>query len=448
MIFTESIERYIQQHELLRHGGFYLVALSGGPDSVALLCALHQLGYHIDAVHCNFRLRGAESDRDEQFCVDLCQRLQIPLHRTHFDTDTYAALHQVSVEMAARELRYRYFEQLRHDIQAEGICVAHHEDDQVETVLLNLVRGTGITGLQGMKPRNGYVLRPMLCVSRRQVTDFLTTLGQAYVVDHTNLETDFQRNKLRLQVIPLLEELNPAARANILRMTENLGESAMLVDDALRHIVEQAALGPKVYSWPTLLASVTPRYALWSLLAEYGFNRTQVDEMAHLATQPAHWESPGYVALVDHDRLMIIDRACWDFTPRPLYLPEAGVYVVRQATMHTLADRKLRLSLVRRDNSFVIDKSGAVANLDAHLIKFPLLLRSLQPGDRFTPYGMKGSKLVSDELNSRKCSVFERRQQQVLTDAEGRIVWLVGHRVAAFAAITGQTEEVLKVELE
>jgi tRNA(Ile)-lysidine synthase len=155
---------YIKKHKLLEANELYLVALSGGADSVALLLLLKEGGFNVHAAHCNFHLRGAESDRDEAFCVELCQQLGVELHRAHFDTREYAELHKVSIEMAARELRYKWFDQLRQDMGAAGICVAHHRDDSVETVLLNLVRGTGLRGLTGIQPRNGFILRPFLCV--------------------------------------------------------------------------------------------------------------------------------------------------------------------------------------------------------------------------------------------------------------------------------------------
>lgn len=160
-----KVKDYIKKHNLLNSNDLYLVALSGGADSVALLLLLDEMGCQLHAVHCNFHLRGEESDRDERFCEQLCQQKNIPFHRIHFDTMTYAETHQVSVEMAARELRYRYFEQLRKDIGAAGVCVAHHRDDTVETVILNLVRGTGLRGLTGIQPKNGNILRPLLGVS-------------------------------------------------------------------------------------------------------------------------------------------------------------------------------------------------------------------------------------------------------------------------------------------
>lgn len=208
--------------------GLYLLALSGGPDSVALLRMMVDEGYHVEAAHCNFHLRGAESDRDEAFCKDLCERLGVKLHVVHFDTKEFAELRGISIEMAARELRYRWFTQLAHDTGAEGVCIAHHSDDQVETILLNMLRGTGLKGLLGMQRRNGIFLRPLLGVSRKEILEYLDRIGQDYVTDSTNLEDDVQRNKLRLDVIPMLEKVTPAAKQNILRMADNLSDGRRL----------------------------------------------------------------------------------------------------------------------------------------------------------------------------------------------------------------------------
>ena len=225
-----KVERYINKHKLLNPSELYIVALSGGADSVALLLLLKNAGFNVHAAHCNFRLRGAESDRDEVFCVELCHRLGVELHRVHFDTREYAELHKVSIEMSARELRYKWFEQLREDIGAAGICVAHHRDDSVETVILNMVRGTGVHGLVGIRPRNGYILRPLLCVSRDEIEGFLTSCGQKYITDSTNLEDEATRNKVRHHIIPELQQLNGKALENIQRMTERMAAVEELLD--------------------------------------------------------------------------------------------------------------------------------------------------------------------------------------------------------------------------
>ena len=230
MRFLEKIDKYIHRNNLLHPEDLYIVALSGGADSVALLLVLKQLGYKVEAAHCNFNLRGEESIRDEQFCVSLCEKQNVPLHRIHFDTKAYAALHKVSIEMAARELRYQYFENLRKDICAKGICVAHHEDDNVETILLHIIRGTGLKGLTGIAPKNGNIIRPLLCITRSDIIAYLESVQQNYVVDSTNLVDDVKRNKIRLNLLPMLEEMNPSVKSNIASMARYLAEAEKITN--------------------------------------------------------------------------------------------------------------------------------------------------------------------------------------------------------------------------
>ena len=200
----------IREHQLVEPDDKILVALSGGADSVALLLVLLQAGFHCEAAHCNFHLRGKESDRDEKFVRDLCRSQSIRLHTKDFDTMAYAREKGISIEMAARELRYGYFEELRTDWRFDKIAVAHHRDDNVETLLLHLVRGTGLKGLTGMRYRNGYVIRPMLDTSREEIERYLAGEGQSYVTDSTNLETEAVRNKIRLEFLPMMKTVNPS----------------------------------------------------------------------------------------------------------------------------------------------------------------------------------------------------------------------------------------------
>ena len=204
----ERVRDFVERHGLMHPDRRYLVALSGGADSVSLMLILSRLGYHVEAVHCNFNLRRGEAERDEQFCVSLCERKQIPLHRVHFETRQYAALHHISVEMAARDLRYGYFAQLMKDIHADGICVGHHRDDSVETLLMNLIRGTGLQGLRGIAPLNGDIIRPLLCISRSEIEEYLHALGEAFVTDSSNLVANVVRNKIRLEVLPTMQRLS------------------------------------------------------------------------------------------------------------------------------------------------------------------------------------------------------------------------------------------------
>lgn len=189
-----------------------IIALSGGADSVALLCLLQTLGYNCEAAHCNFHLRGKESDRDEAFVCQLCAKRQVPLHIVHFNTVRTAEERHISIEMAARELRYEWFEEIRRKSGANVIAVAHHRDDSVETLLLNLIRGTGINGLRGIRPKNEHIVRPLLCLDRKEIINYLNRTGQDYVTDSTNLQDEYTRNKIRLNLLPMMQEINPSCQ--------------------------------------------------------------------------------------------------------------------------------------------------------------------------------------------------------------------------------------------
>ena len=419
-----KVKDYIKKHNLLNSNDLYLVALSGGADSVALLLLLDEMGCQLHAVHCNFHLRGEESDRDERFCEQLCQQKNIPFHRIHFDTLTYAEAHKISVEMAARELRYRYFEQLRKDIGAAGVCVAHHRDDTVETVILNLVRGTGLRGLTGIQPKNGNILRPLLGVSRAEIEEYLRKKGQEYVTDHTNLETDVLRNKVRLQVIPLLRQLNPAVSENIQRAAENLSDAQAVLDAVMlpyQHVKE--------LDLNQLTDTASREYITFEWLKNYGFNGTQVRQVLTAETGRVFSSPQGYDVLVDRGHLLVEPS----LKPmKNLRIPEEGTYVL---------DDQTRIS-VKREPVW-ISRDAAMATVDASRVRFPLTVRRVEEGDWMIPFGMEGRKLLSDLMTDRKMTVFEKRRQLVVVDGEGNMVWLVGIRTDNRCRVSSDTTEVL-----
>ena len=418
-----KVERYIEKYKLLKSSELYLVALSGGADSVALLLLLKNAHFN---VHAAFHLRGEESDRDEAFCVELCKGLGVELHRAHFDTREYAELHKVSIEMAARELRYKWFEQLREDIGAAGICVAHHRDDSVETVLLNLVRGTGLRGLTGIQPRNGNILRPLLCVSRAEIEAFLAEKGQKYVTDSTNLKADVQRNIVRLEVLPLLRKLNPAVAENIQRTAEYLSEAQQVLNVAIARINDSNILNLR-----DIEAYSSSEYLTFEWLKNYGFNGSQVQQILNAECGGMVHSEQGYDVLKDRGRL-IVEPTLDPFNP--MRIPEEGTYVLGE---------NMRLSV--RKKPVYVSKEPNIATLDAAKVRFPLTVRRVEEGDWMQPYGMKGRKLLSDLMTDLKMTVFEKRRQLVVVDSQGAIVWAVGLRIADFVAVSDVTKTVIEL---
>ncbi len=454
-----KVDAYIRKYNLLNNNDLYLVALSGGADSVTLLLLLKEHGFNVHAAHCNFHLRGAESDRDEAFCVELCRELGVELHRAHFDTRAYADLHQVSIEMAARELRYNWFAQLCKDLGAAAVCVAHHRDDSVETVLLNLVRGTGLHGLTGIKPRSEQtmtcgktaqeqsklvVLRPLLCVSRAEIEDFLAERGQKYVMDSTNLEADVLRNKVRLQVLPLLRELNPAVSENILRTAENLVEAQAVLDAVVDKYKES-----NVLELSELEKYGSSEYIIFEWLKNYGFNGSQVRQILDAECGGIVSSAMGYEVLKDRSRLIVektenYPQGAGNVTSRPskrVVVPEEGTYVLQGFGGENTENMRFKV----RKCAVYVSKEPHIATLDAAKVHFPLTIRGVEEGDRMQPYGMQGTKLLSDLMTDLKMNLFEKRRQLVVVDAQGVIVWTVGLRTDQRVAVSDQTKEVLEI---
>ena len=411
-----KIADFIEHNQLMNINRKQLVAVSGGADSVALLLILKKLGYDLDAVHCNFHLRGDESDRDEQFVKKLCEENNISLHISHFDTNVYASIHQVSIEMAARELRYRYFEQLRQDIGAESICVAHHQNDTVETFLMNLVRGTGIHGLTGIKPRNGFVVRPMLEVSKHEIEEFLRGIGQTYVIDSTNLKDNVVRNKLRLNIIPQLESINPQVSSHIIQTVKHLSEVEQILNQSVKSAQTRVLDADGHILIDSLLSEPCPALLLYEILSPMGFSSGTIEQLAsHLDSCTGRiYSSATYELAIDRHRIIIARKQA---LPATLLIPEAGLYCYE--------NRHLRIKVT---DGCQISKNVAEATLDAQKVTFPLTIRPIRNGDRFVPFGMEGSRLVSDYLTDKKVNIMEKRRQLVLTDKSEAIVWLVNYR--------------------
>ena len=419
--FVSQVSRTIKAHGLVDMRDRILVGLSGGADSVALLHALLALRVDCEAVHCNFHLRGEESDRDERFVQDLCRRLKVQLHVTHFDTRTYARVHGVSIEMAAREQRYAYFNRLLDELGMQKIAVAHHRDDNVETMMLNLVRGTGLKGLTGMRHLNGRIIRPLLDVSKADIEHYLQQLQVGYVTDSTNFEEDVQRNVVRLRVLPMLRELNPAVMETLQATIGRLEESYAFYADSISAWKRRACAGD-VIDMDVLLQSPSPRTLLYELLGEYGFGSQQCQDIyERIGAGPGKvYESDGWRLLRDRNRLLLRRKGEGIRCLTPV-LPLDGVVQITPTMMLSISR-----SSIGRDFRIPTDPSTACLDLDR--LQYPLTLRTYQTGDRFVPLGMEGEKLVSDYLTDRKMNAFDKENQLVMCSGN-RIAWLVGQRI-------------------
>lgn len=421
-MINQSVARYIEKEKLFTPKDKILVALSGGADSVALLRLLLSLGYDCEAAHCNFHLRGEESDRDERFVQALCRQLGVPLHVTHFDTTRYAEEKHISIEMAARELRYQWFAELKEKRQAAAIAVAHHRDDSVETLLLNLIRGTGINGLLGIRPKNGDIVRPLLCVNREEIISYLDSLRQEYVTDSTNLQDEYTRNKIRLNLLPLMAEINPSVRESIIATSNHLSEAAAIYNKGIGD-GRQRVLAPEGIHIGRLLAEPAPKALLFEILHPLGFNPAQTEDIyACLTGQPGkQFKSKEWRVIKDREMLLLsMEREEKETTP-PF---------------------KLNIEKQEYTPDFVIPRDKDKACFDADKLKGELTIRKWRQGDTFVPFGMKGRKRVSDYLTDRKKSLMEKEQQWILCCGE-EIAWLIGERTDNRFRIDETTRKVI-----
>lgn len=464
-----KVKKYIDEHQLCRKSDRLIVGVSGGADSVALLRLLLQMGYAVEAAHCNFQLRGEESERDEQFVRDVCRQNGAILHVKRFDTTAYAAKEKVSIEMAARELRYAWFRDLLQERQATAIAVAHHREDNAETVLLNLIRGTGITGLCGMRPKNGPVIRPLLDVSRAEIEDYLHHLQQGFVIDSTNLEDHCTRNKIRLNILPGMQTINPSVVASIVETASRLTDAKRLIDVQLDEAEQRCKLrldtaleapertlpdgeqpmeGCKI-NIHQLQFEVSPRLLLYRLLSAYGFNSTQIEEIHVSLTGEAGrlFESPKGWTLLKDRNFLIIRRSA-------VQIKEPGERVLLADWTTANGPLKVewgpltfRIDCFLKTKEFIIPHQKNCACFDADRLPNELYIRHWQRGDRFTPFGMKGTKLLSDYMTDCKFSLFQKEGQAVLVDKDDRIIWLVGERIDDRYRVDSTTKSIVLIQI-
>lgn len=412
-----------------------LVALSGGPDSVALLHVLMALGCDCRAAHCNFHLRGEESDRDERFVRNLCARLEVPLEVQDFDVMTYMRLNGGSVEMACRELRYDWFETQRQEQGCGLIAVAHHADDQVETFFLNLLRGTGVKGLIGMARLNGSIWRPLLGLRRDTLLSFLENLNQDYVTDSTNAENEYRRNRLRNLVLPVIEQQFPHAHERILDTMDNVMQDYQL----MRALVTRLIPDEHHIDISQLLNQPEAATLLFHRIRHLGFNRQQCEQIVEAASQGHCGRQFTSVSHTLH-----VNRETIDIEENKEVLDEEfqidlSVDVTTPVSIE-VSNNNPPFSPLMCDGRYKVAFNRQLMECQR------LVLRHWRRGDRIKPFGMNGSKLLSDLFVDLKLESTLKRDVWIL-EADGNIVWVLGYRSAALYPVKRESQDYIMLHL-
>lgn len=436
MGLQERFIQYLHEQALCQPRDRILLAVSGGKDSVLMAHLFAWAGYTIAIAHCNFRLRGDESDADEALVYQLAKRLAVPFYSTGFDTGDYARQHGVSIQMAARELRYEWFETLRVSQGYDYIATAHHQSDHVETLLLNLVRGTGLAGLRGIQPKRDHIIRPLLFLSATAVQAFVAERRLEYRDDASNFSTKYARNKIRLEVIPTLKELNPELEqtitANIARFDD---AHAVLQDhvDALRHrLFKQCGMEEWEISIDALIKLRPRRFLLYELFKHYGFSEAVVQDLERaLQGMPGkQFVSRSYILFLDRKKIVLRPKGSNNYPT--ITITAAG---------QTLVWGNYRF-ISGYTAETVINDNVSVAQFDADKIIFPLLIRSWQEGDTFHPLGMWGRKKLSDFFVSLKIPVYRKPTIPIVVNGNGDIIWVAPYRMDDRYKITAETKKV------
>lgn len=437
-------KNYISEHRLFMDSDPILLAVSGGIDSMVMAELFYRGGYRFAIAHCNFGLRGAESNQDEKFVASMAEAYGVKLFAKNFKTREYAGFNKVSVQMAARTLRYEWFDEL---LETEGfkvIATAHHLDDQIETLFINILRGTGISGLHGILPNRKKIVHPMMFAYRRNIEDFASDEAIGFREDSSNRSTKYVRNKLRHDLMPILAEINPDFRKTITSTIERIREAELLLDHYLETICERVEKHEDGITFIDIseLLKLSPCEAyLYELLQPYDFSRNVTAEITAGLTEMSgkQYFSPTHRLIKDRDALLITPLG-------PAGAQPADEVLIEEGTTDLRTPLQLKFSLISNHSGLKINKSGSIAMLDAGKISWPLRLRKWKEGDSFVPYGMNHNKKLSDFFIDNKFSIVEKENAWLLISGN-EIIWLIGHRIGNAYRITDNTASILHVEV-
>ena len=417
-----------------------LLAISGGIDSVVLAHLLKMGDYQFELAHCNFQLRGKESTLDEKFCRALAELFHVPFYTTTFAVEPYAKDHKLSTQMAARNLRYQWFDDLVKKHSFDFVLTAHHANDSMETFFINLSRGTGINGLKGIPERNGHLVRPMLCFTKKEIELFAKKEKLKFRLDKSNLENKYERNFIRHEILPKFLHLNPNFEATFINNIKRLSEETSLLHEHLRHKKESICVNKQSLTYISknkLKGEEQCNTLLNYLLKPYGFNETQQTDiykhvMANTGIGSNFYTSKYHLSIDRND--LIISPVVTEPT-ESIKIKSLGEFVSK-AGFHVIRVKKLGPS----------KKNEIYLNLNKLI--FPITIRGVTRGDKFKPFGMKGFKLVSDFFKDQKLNYFEKQNSKVMLNSNEEIIWVVGHRSDDRYKITAGDSNLVKLTCE
>jgi len=449
MSLLEKFIKNVQQQNLFQKNDLLLLAVSGGMDSVALCELCFQAGFHFEIAHCNFQLRGEESERDEKFVRQLGEKYWTKVFVKKFDTKEYAEMNKTSIQVAARELRYDWFDQLLKSEESSPLSfqrsrfllTAHHANDNIETLLLNFFKGTGIKGLQGILAKKQNIIRPLLFAKKEEIVAFLKENNLEFVEDSSNESDKYTRNYIRNQLIPSLQKAFPRVEDNLIHNLERFSEIEILYQQAIqlhkKKLIEQK--GNELHIPVLKLLKTQPlKTIVFEIIKEFGFTSHQTEEVINLLKS----ESGKYIPSSTHK---IIKNRNWLIIAPQNILDSAYILFDEEAGEIDFELGKLGIKY-RDSKPAKIPLSNLIAAVDAKEIKFPLLLRRWRQGDYFYPLGMQKKKKLSKFLIDQKKSLSEKEKIWII-ESKKRIVWIVGERIDDRFKITDKTKGVLFIEL-
>ncbi len=431
---------FINENQLFDPSQKVLLAVSGGVDSMVLLHLFEKSGFDYGVVHCNFQLRENDADEDEKFVRETVLQLGINSFFETFETEEYARLNAISIEMAARELRYAYFEKIRSENRFDFIATAHHQDDLMETFFLNLSRKTGIRGLTGIKVKSRKIIRPLLFANRDEIERFASMNSIDYREDLTNNEVIYQRNFIRHKIIPLFSELNPSFKNNLIETIRNLKGVEEIYFDRInewKNTVSKKRAAETIIQINQLLNIPYPEILLYEILSEFRFNAAVISQVFQSLKSDSgkQFYSPTHRAIKDRERLFITE------------LPdkEKHIFYIEKDDLELFTPFDIAIEKLARSD-INITKEANVACLDFDKLEFPLLIRKWQQGDYFQPLGMDGYKKLSDFFIDQKTPLHIKENTWLLCSGS-KIVWIMGHRIDNRFKITSETKLVYKIEI-